>query len=501
MPAVAEDILQTRLDLVGLGQYTAGFGQAAAAAGILGGKLDDLTRKQLGMAIGAGAAGLGIIAALGQAAVAADDEAASFQRASDNFKGAFPVNDLQAFSTRLSDLTGIDDGKIASLAGILGTFQVGKGDAESLVLPILNATEALKALGLTAEQVSNQVGKAVQTGEPTALRRSGIILDEVAFKASDVAGRVKLIAAALDAQGGPAAEKFRASMGGAFQAINTDMHNIQEGIGGALAPLNSLVQGVSHFTNALSKAPPEVFGAIALGAGAAAVALLVVSGRLAWSVIQAGNLAGANARLTNETLKAAAAANTQAGALGNVARQMNRVQAGPPPGFTAAGAPIIGAGSTGAAAAAGGGFLSRAGGFLKSPGGVATIAQLGAIGVQMLPPKNVPGGQETKDLLFAGLEGASMGALVGSLGGPIGTAVGVAVGGIAGVLSTYLGQEDARKADPAKSPAQTEAQKQTALLQAQLDELKALRRGTAFDTKTVPGAQQVGVATLRQVIT
>src|SRR5262245_48888057 len=88
-------------------------------------EVDRLGKQRVGCATrGAIAAGLvaGGIKRLGDAALEAGNDAASFNRAVGNFKGGFPLAEMQAFTGQLQRLTGIEDDVIAGSVGLLGTF-------------------------------------------------------------------------------------------------------------------------------------------------------------------------------------------------------------------------------------------------------------------------------------------------------------------------------------------------------------------------------------------
>lgn len=246
--AAVVDVLETRLELTGLSRYAAGLGQVS--------KLHDRLGVIAASTGAAAAAGMFLIS---QATRDAAKEQTSLNRAVANFKGQWSATGLGQFVSDLQDLTAVDEGQIADTLGLLGTFQVSPGSARRLALPILNATEALKAQGATAEQVAVQVGKALQTGEPTALRRSGIILDEVAFKAADAEERVRLLAQALQSQGGDAAINFRNSPEGAVRRLELAIGDVREEFG---KPLTGGMMVLSDFLTGAAKGFSELPGPI-----------------------------------------------------------------------------------------------------------------------------------------------------------------------------------------------------------------------------------------------
>ena len=250
-----------------------------------------------------------------------------------NLKGSFPLSDLQAFTGSLEDLTGVDAARIADALGLLGTFELKAPDAKKLAMPIVNATEALKAQGVTMEQLAVGAGKAIQIGDPTNLRRAGVIIDAVAFKAASAEQRVTMLAEAFQRQGGDAAIAFKQQLPGALQALSTQAGNLQEALGnalggpvsaaGAINALADLTGKVADTIDGLGELSPVTKGAVA----ALGVGLAVSGARAAWgfgkATIEAGKLSMENAKLTNEQLRGTQAAKAQAAAEGAAAQSFN----------------------------------------------------------------------------------------------------------------------------------------------------------------------------------
>jgi hypothetical protein len=166
------------------------------------------------------------------------------------------------------------------------------------------------------------VGKALQTGEATALRRSGIVIDQVAFKSASAAERVTMLTDALQAQGGDAAVALRQQLPGAIMALNTELGNLKEEAGAVFkGPFKdgvemaiSLTQGVRGMIHTFNEAPESMkrlatgLSVLAVG-GAAAFAFSLWRARKA-----ADDLGRENAELFNTHLKGAGGAHTQAAA-------------------------------------------------------------------------------------------------------------------------------------------------------------------------------------------
>jgi hypothetical protein len=317
VPAVVSDTLETRLELAGLSAYVQGLTQAAGAVGLLDDNLSKVAKQRLGLGIAALAGSAGIFAGLGRATFAAAEEQEQYNRAVRNFKGSLPLADLQQLTGELSALTGVDDGKIANVAGILGTFNVAGGDAKQLIEPILNVEVALRALGITSEQISTQVGKALQTGDAGPLRRSGIVIEDTGFKSASAAQRVQMLIKALNAQGGAtAAREFRKELPGAVQAWETALGNLQEGVGAAFVqPLTGAVNLATDLVNTINGLDEEQLQAIGYGAAAVAFGLGAAGIAATISAVRLGKLAAENVVLQNEQLKAKKSTDLEAAAV------------------------------------------------------------------------------------------------------------------------------------------------------------------------------------------
>lgn len=386
MATITDEILTT-LSLVGVQEYAAGFQRAAAGPDLLSQRLGEFRREQVaaGAAVGIG---IGALAFFGRAAFAAADEQVKFNRAVGNYRGAFPRGEVEAFTKEVEGLTGIDDGKIADVLGILGTFQLKPQDAKALTLPILNATQALAALGLTAETTASQVGKAIQTGNAGPLRRAGIVIDEDQFKqAATASERVRLVIQTLQAQGKDAAIEFRDSLPGALQAFQTALGDAQEEIGKVnVGPLRAIIEGGVAIVNAFNNAPDAV-KQFASAIGVFLAAQVTILG--ARTFVTLGN----TIRLGEAHLQAAAAARQQAQAEDQLANSLGRVGARSGVGAAGAAAAGVGAAAAGLGAAGTGGVGTApraapgAGGAAGGAGGAIGLglAALGLAGPRTLP--------------------------------------------------------------------------------------------------------------------
>lgn len=473
------DVLQTRLEMAGLGEYTSGWLRAGNAVGVFEGKLNSAAKSQLAWSLGLGAVSLGGLHFFIDAAKDAGEEAADFQRAVGNFKGTFPLEDMRAFTESLSDLTGIEDQAIVQSLGLLGTFQLTAAQAKQLEPAILNAAESLRAMGVSSEGLANAVGKAIESGNVQGLKRMGVIIHDTAFESKTLSQRVTEVADALQHQGGDAAAAFAKSLPGQFRRLSTDLHELKEDLGEALiGPLGRVVSGADGLIHTLRGLSPEVKQAAAVTgvvlAGAAGIASLALLGL----TVQTGMLA-------REELLAAKAARAEAAELDGVAAAVTRAA-----GAKAA-AGGAGAGAAGAAAKGG-----KGSGMLKRGAGAAGLVAA-TLGLDFIPDDSLGGfGKKIKHTGSNVLGGAAIGELFGGVPGAI-------VGGTLGLLKSAV--EDtvdlfgSKKGTAAKSdPHLTEAQKQTEELRKQTELLDRLAKGELVDTKgTLSGSMMVGAAMAR----
>lgn len=454
MPAV-EDVLATRLDLLGLGTYVSGIGQATDALGIFDGKLSDVAKRQLSFGIAAGAVALGGFAFLGKAALAAGEDVQVFNRASANFKGGLPVEDIEELTGSLERVTGVADDSIAAFLGLLGTYQVTGDAAKELAEPILNAAEAT---GKGMDQIAEAVGKAMQTGSATGLTRSGIVIDDVGFKSLDAAGRLAVLKKALNDQGGAtAARDAMNTLPGSIKGATTAIGSLVEAIGAPLVgPLQVAARVTGEVTNKITGLPTPVKTCITLIG-------VTLAGAMTYYSAQTFIAIGLTAKLAAEQLKAADAAGKMAKA-----------------NSSAGTAAVNGAAKKG---------LS---------GGVKGALAIGAadLALQFLPDEF--GGGAGRGLKNIG-NGAALGAAAGSFIPGLGTAAGAAAGGTLGALGNLGVFNEIGKAlgfggdkKPDSDPVVEELQKQTRLME-QANRLP-------LSTSIMPGARQIGAMSLADAL-
>ncbi len=357
--AVVEDILQTTLVLRNLGQWQQGMGAAAAVLGTFGNKSDEAAQALFNFGSQAGRTAVGLFRFMGENAKMAGEDTAAFQRALFGFRShgnPFPIDDLQTFTGGLEQATGIADDRIAGIIGILGTFGAKADLAKNFTEPILDAAESLKPLGISAEQIANQVGKALETGKFSNLTRAGIVV-----KPEDVQ-RLGLTAAVLEAvknQGAGAARAFRQTLPGSIQAANTAVESLRESLGalsaGPLTQAANAASALAYWFVHLPVPAQELTAGIILLAGVGLGGLSIAAKVAA---VQTALLARAHAQAATAATAQAAAEAKLAGTLG-----------------AGAGAAGVGGAAGAAGKAAGGGIAARLGGGVGLLAGADVIGQ------------------------------------------------------------------------------------------------------------------------------
>jgi hypothetical protein len=488
--ATTNDEVLTTFRVLGVAEAVASYRRIGDAATLFAARSTEIGAQQqaAGLAFGLSAAALFGFA---RAAISAADDEVRLTRAAQDLKGSIPVEELRQWSQGLEDLTGVSHDRIADIAGILGTFQIRGDPAKELTLGILNASEALKALGLRGEQVANQVGKAIQTGNAGALRRAGIVIDLDQFKAAgSEAERTALVLQALQAQGGDAALTFRDSLPGAFQAFQSAAVTAGQDIGRSLVgPLRTVVEAGVTVEKGFHALPGPLKTTAALVGVTLAGAVAIYSGGTLLALNNTIRLAEAHFLAARGASAQAFATNALAGAQ---ARYAGTAALGGTVGLgggaaTSAGTAFLGGGARGG----GGGF------FGTGAGRAAGAAGLIGLGLSFIPPSGNRPLDEAKDVASGVLTGAATGAFLGSLVPVIGTTVGAVLGGVAGGGAAFLtDQEQDRERRRAErtgtsSPELEALQKQNQLLQDQLDALNDIKRGQALPFSDLAGRDQI----------
>lgn len=197
-----------------------------------------------------GALSVGAIAAFGVASVKAFADAEAAQNKLAFAFQKFPamsnisLKALQAFNTELMKKTGIDDDAIASGQAVLAQFKL-TGQQIKDVTPLL--LDYALATGKDIPDAAEALGKA-SLGNTRALKELGISYKSTGNSATDFANITQLL---RDKVGG-FAEQEAQTAAGSLRRLQTAYENVQEQIGGALAPaLASAADGFQSVTDQL----------------------------------------------------------------------------------------------------------------------------------------------------------------------------------------------------------------------------------------------------------
>jgi hypothetical protein len=486
-----EDLLVTRMEVVGAGGYARDIYMGARALGVLKNDLKEAQRAQLAWTVVSAAGSLAIVEAFKKATEAAGEHDEAVLRASESFKQlghATPDRRIEEFADRIQDTTIVFRDQAIEIEGLYANYGLGTDQAEKFTKATLEASVALKAQGTSAEQIARFVGTAIEMtkegntrGLVTLARRIGLVVNE-ARAATDPMGA---ILEELNRRGGEQAELMREKLPGATEAFSNSLRRLGQNVGVYfVGPISEAIKLGTGFLDVLNKYPAAVAGLGAVGAGLLGIravsgimsllpmlgiARAGIGGLLARGAGAAG-VAGAGSQLANWA--------KIGGAAGTGALTWSAIRGGGlPKGFW--GKPsffdempvtdkiLLGAGIgrapfrpasqavmaerqllTGGAVAAGAGRFGLLGRFLGSPLGLGLGLTAAGYGLSALAAGHEKTGVgRFESILGSSLKGAGIGAgiggTIGSFFGPgPGTAIGLAAGGgIGGIVGAIQGQE------------------------------------------------------------
>lgn len=279
MAAVVEDVLATRLSLLGLSQYTGGLGQAVQGLDLLGSKLDETAKKQLSYGVAAGAVSLGIGNALGKAVARAGD----LQQIEVGFKSV--LGSAEAARAKMAELEQFSakspfdfDQSAAGAQQLLAMGVAGK-DLIPIMTAAGNATAAAGKDSQTFGQVLRAIGQiktkgVLQGDELLQLSESGIpamqVLQEELHLTSDQMrnlGKQAIPAdVAIQALVNGLNRKFGGAMADQANTLTGSLSNLRDvsnkawsDLGKPLVPWTTgAVKGVTDLIDAYNKAPEAV---------------------------------------------------------------------------------------------------------------------------------------------------------------------------------------------------------------------------------------------------
>lgn len=464
--AVAEDVLATRLEVLGLAEYSSKIAHAVRALGVFREGADHAAAKQLGIGLALTTAGVGIAAKLVEMAKLAGEEDAAFRRASEGFRAhghSFPTEELEKFSAEMQRATGVSKVHVASFVGILGQYGATREQAERLAPGILNVAEAMKAQGGSAEGLAMKIGRALQSGDLGKLARD-LPINQVKFQTDAVGALFD----ALQRKGGDSAAVFRRSLPGALQASSSAFESLQANIGKTFeGPMAKAINITTDIVNALNEVPGAT---TAIGIALAGIAGVTIVAGLATAFAAAQNV-----WLTRTRLLEADAARKQAIEEAKLAGVLGTQGV-----------------AGGVAGGARGGIRGRGGGILRGILGTGLAIGGASIHADMGDHSWKAFG---KRLGAGAAEGVGVGMMFGGPGALIGGAAGLAKGAIDNIISGFSKRKPGEAHDPL-----LEQMKKAVEHLAGIDD--AVQKGamTGMDIGSAPLQKALGEARLRAIV-
>lgn len=325
MASVVSDVLQTRMELLGLGPFVRGMADAAEALGLVDLATDKATRRQLAFGIASGAAAAGIAAGMVRTVTAAGRM--------EQVEIAFStlLGSAEAARAKIAELQQFAAKTPFSFEEVVKGSQrlLGVGASADQLIPILGALgNAIAATGGSSEEFSRAlyaVGQVIsnQTLQGDELRQladAGLPLNDLLKELGTSMGQVGKAgitsARFLEAlqkvmnedrfAGGM--ERQSKTLFGALSNLGDAGQQAAAALGQPLiGPVTTVTKAITDLTNAFNQASPAVKNAASGLAVLLAGALTVTAIKSAIAVVQLGRLATAH-------LQAAAAATTHAAA-------------------------------------------------------------------------------------------------------------------------------------------------------------------------------------------
>jgi len=330
MASTVEEVLENRLELLGLQQWVSGFSTAASAVGVLDSALDASQRKQLSYGIGFAAVSAGIVAGLGKAVRAAGD----LQQTEVGFKTMLgsaeaaraKIEELQAFAAG----SPFDFGQSAKGAQQLLAMGVSAQELIPIMQGVGNATAAAGGDTEVFLRAIRSVGQiktkgVLQGDELLQLSEAGIpavkiLQEELGLTTDQVrnigkAGitseeAIEALTKGFNKRFGGAMEAQNRTLGGSFSNLTDSVNRALAAIGKPLLdPTVAVVRGVTSLIDGFNKIPgaASAMAPVAVIAAAAFAGLAIKS---ALAVVSLGKLAAENVTLANQELKTKAATDT-----------------------------------------------------------------------------------------------------------------------------------------------------------------------------------------------
>lgn len=393
MAAVVTDILETRLELVGLSRYVSGITQAAGALGLLETKLDRVAQRQLGLAIGFGATSAAIVAGLGKAVI----EAGKFQQLEIGFKTLLGSAEKASDKLReLQEFAAVTPFRFEETARLTKQL-VAMGISASDAIPVMrDLGDATSALGLGDEALSRIVfnfGQIKTLGKVTMreirdFAMNGIPVFEILREEMgltktqlqnigegglDAEKVLDAFRRGLQKRYGGSMEAQNKSLAGSFSNLQDEAQRAAVAIGKPfLDPTVAVVRGISGAINKFNEMPANVKNSVGIILATVAGALGILAIKTGAAVRNTVKMAMQNVALANAAMKAGGSAGHGGGGPTSVAvMNVNAARVNLYGNAVGGGGYGGGSGGTGGAAGSGRGSGGPSGGGAAAAGAAA----------------------------------------------------------------------------------------------------------------------------------
>jgi len=241
-------------------------------------RLKNFSDAAEGLAVAAGAAFVGMAAAMGVAVKAAGEQEQAEVRLAAAARAtgqAVDVSAMAAYAGELQKLTGISDDASLGVASVLTSFRLNE-DQIKATLPLLQDLSA--AFGVDMQGAAMALGRTLETGS-NALGRMGVVLNDTekdALENADAQGRLAIVLDKLRGSVGGTAEAMGGTALGSAQRLASAFGELAEALGGlvlgpvtdALGSMADAVNSVAEWVGGLSDGTKALLGWLGLAATA-----------------------------------------------------------------------------------------------------------------------------------------------------------------------------------------------------------------------------------------
>lgn len=331
MGAIIEDVLATRLDLLGLGPFRAGFQSAAAAIGVLDTALDASGQKLLNYSAVYGAAGLGIAAGLVKAVQSAgriETITTAFTTLEGSVDGARArIGELQEFAAKSPfdfqesaragqqlRAVGIEGNKLIPIMEAAGNAVSAAGGNTETFQGVLNAISQIKTAGKLQGDELNQMANRGVPAARLLMKELGKTREELTNLPADQV--IDALVRAFNKEYAGGMEAQSKTLEGRLSSLADSANQLGAIIGGPLlGPVTGAVKVLTDLVNVATNAPPAIQGLLGPLAAAGAGFALLRSFQFGKQIVDLGKLAAENVKNENAANKAAAEAEKEGSAV------------------------------------------------------------------------------------------------------------------------------------------------------------------------------------------